>query len=279
MRLYDLQAQLAPLLGDSSHFQPLTDTDRALYGAPDLILLEPSVTDDPRAVEKRRRWIELRAAPYPAKRLSEYLFRPATDFDASSPRILVAAVLDLSAGLDAYLAQFDKRGRYRVMGKKASNLGYEARHIRPRNYAAGIHAVINSSAERQGRPVSSEIADRPTDYAFSDYDDYADPDYRDICCGVFSPQGILAAYMLGKRVGDHVQYDEIMGHADHLANDVMYLLHATFLLKCVEQKKVPTCLNYGPWYSGRDPYSPATGLNFWKRKTRFWPAYLIAACS
>lgn len=279
MRLHDPQAQLALLIADSRRFQPLTDADRALYGAPDLIPLEPSMTDDPWAAEKRRRWIDWRAAPYPASRHSEYLFREATDIDAAGPRILVAAVLDISAGLGDYLAQFDKKGRYRVLGRKASNLGYEARHIRPRDHAAGIYAIIHSSAERQGRPISPMFADRPADYTFPDYDDYADPNYRDICCGVFAPDGMLAAYILGKRVGDHVQYDEIMGHTDHLANDVVYLLHGTFLRKCVEQEKIPTCLNYGPWYSGRNPYSPGSGLNFWKRKTRFRPAYLIAARS
>ena len=81
------------------------------------------------------------------------------------------------------------------------------------------------------------------------------------------------------RVGDHVQYDEIMGHADHLGNDVMYLLHYAFVQLCVENAAPPRCLNYGSWYSGANPFSPQGGLNRWKRKVNFKPAYLILASS
>lgn len=274
----DLAQLLTPLLKNPARFQQLTEADREIYGAPAIVHLEPPPSSDIMAAEKRQRWLEWRGAPYPAKRHSEYVFRAPQDF-RSGPRILLSAVLDVSDGLDKYLAGFNKRQRYKVTGRKASNLGYVARPIRPAEHSAEIHAIIHSSKERQGRPIAAPFDERPVDHGFPNYAEFSDPAYADICVGVFAPEGGLAAYLLGKRVGHHVQYDEIMGHTDHLAHEVMDLLHYAFLQRCLEQEIVPTCLNYGPWYSGRDPYSPASGLNFWKRKFRFRPAYLITASS
>src|SRR5262245_36364629 len=121
--------------------------------------------------------------------------------------------------------------------------------------------------------------DRARNHDFPDYIEYGDPNYNDICCGAFAPDGTLAAYLLGKRVGEHVQYDEIMGHAAHIANDVMYLLHFEFLRLCMQSPAPPQCLNYGSWYSGANPFSAEGGLNRWKRKVNFKPAYLILASS
>lgn len=276
----ELQNTLAGLLRDTKRFQQLTGEDRAEYGAPELCRLDPPETDDPVAQEKRRRWLEWRAAPYPAERHSEYLFRVPGDLKEEAPRILISAVLDPGLGIDAYMEGLDKKRRYQIEGRKPRNLGYSTAPINhPREHAGAIYAIIHSSTQRQGRAIAPMFDQRAVDHDFADYDLCSDANYRDICTGVFAPDGTLAAYLLGKRVGDHVQYDEIMGHADHLPNDVMYLLHFSFLRQCLEQESVPRCLNYGPWYSGQDPYSARSGLNFWKRKTRFRPAYLITASS
>ena len=276
----DLHAALDRVLGEEERFQQLTDDDRSSFGAPELIRLDPPATTDPVAAEKRRKWFEWRAAPYPASRHSEYLLVLPRDLEGEAPRILISAVLNPEAGIDAYLERLDKKRRYQIEGRKPINVGYSTAQIgHPSEHARDIHAIIHSSSQRQGRAISPMFEQRAEDYDFPAYDLCDDPNYKDICTGVFAPDGTLVAYLLGKRVGDHVQYDEIMGHADHLSKDVMYLLHFAFLSQCLEQEIVPRCLNYGPWYSGQDPYSAASGLNFWKRKTRFRPAYLIAASS
>jgi len=276
----DLQSTLVELLGNEKRFQQLTEEDRAEFGVPELCRLDPPGTSDPAAQKKRRCWLEWRGAPYRASRHSEYLFRIPGDLEKPAPRILISAVLDPGVDINAYLEGLDKKRRYQLQGRKPRNMGYTTAPIfHPRDHAAAIHAIIHSSRERQGRVIAPMFDKRPADYDFPEYDTCADPSYRDICTGVFAPDGTLAAYILGKRVGDHVQYDEIMGHVEHLANDVMYLLHFAFLQQCLEQECIPRCLNYGPWYSGRNPYSAGSGLNFWKRKTRFRPAYLITASS
>jgi hypothetical protein len=272
-----LTAGIDARLADPKAFQPLTDFDRERYGTPELVWLAAPVTEDPSCEEKRRHWIEWRAAPYPAARHSEYLAHPAIDNEAAAPpRILLSAILRPPRDLDSYFQSAPKDRRYTLRGTKATNRGYIARPFRPAEHAAAIWDIVHSSTERQGRPIAEMFRERPKDWPFPSYADFTHPEYRDICVGVFLGD-TLVAYLLGKRVGSHVQYDEILGHAEHVANDIMYLLHHAFLAACLAEDVVPACLNYGPWYSGRQPYDPHGGLNAWKRRIGFRPGYLILA--
>lgn len=265
------------ILKSGQIFQPLRDCDIAEYGSPELCFLAAPAPSDDLSARKRQSWLTFRAAPYSAARHSEYLFIPESDLEGNGPKIMLSAVMTLPVDLQAYLGAMPAGRRYTVRGKKAESRGYRAREIRPGEHAQAIWEVVHSSSQRQGRPISPLYADRPRDWPFSEYCEYQDPNYADICCGVFTEHGKLAAYLLGKRVGDHVQYDEIMGHADHVGSDVMYLLHYFFLKTCLERASIPICLNYGPWYSGVNPFSPKGGLNEWKRRVGFRPAYLILA--
>lgn len=259
-------------------FQRLTAEDQAIYGEPVMVQLPLPPPKNPACQTKLQNWLDWRGAPYPAERHSEYLHRPDID-DEGGPKILISAIMPPPASFEAYLAAISPDRRYDVRGRKAANRGYTARAIKPQQESRGIWEIIHSSDQRQGRPIAPMFGDRPPDYEFPSYINYEDPTYTDICCGVFAPDGGLAAYLLGKRIGDHVQYDEIMGHADHIAGDVMYLLHFAFLQLCMAAESPPQCLNYGSWYSGVNAFSAEGGLNRWKRKVNFKPAYLIAACS
>jgi hypothetical protein len=260
------------------NIQPLTAEDLDCYGDPVLIELCPPATADDRSNRKRVDWIAWRAAPYPAERHSEYLLFPE---DHETPRIMLSAMLALPESLDAYVRGDDrkKKQRYTVGGRRAMSKGYVYGAIAPAEYAADIYAIVHSSQERQGRAIVSRYSGRPPNWDFSEYRPYIDPNYRDICTGVFDSNGTLVAYLLGKRVGEHVQYDEIMGHHDHLANDVMYLLHLGFVDQCLREENPPLHLQYGAWYSGVDPFSSKGGLNKWRRRIGFRPAYLKLACS
>lgn len=274
----DITGSVQPLLSDPKRFQQLTESDLEIYRHPRCCQLQlPRPTTDA-AQEKLDAWIQWRAAPYQADRHSEYLFVCDQDIP-EGPRILVSAVLDISGGLAAYCDQFNKKQRRKITGRKAELLGYKVRPISPAEHAGEIAGIIGSAVTRQGRQIAERYAGRSDQYSFPDYIDYGDPQFNDICVGVFSANSVMVAYLLGKRVGDHIQYDEIMGHKEHLKNDIMELLHYEFLRICSEQEVVPKCLNYGPWYSGSSPYSAETGLNFWKRKLRFQPSYLMIASS
>jgi len=267
-------------LHDSGRFQQLTSRDAELFGRPEIVRLDVPTTDDPIASVKRERWFTLRGAPQPAERHSEYLYIRPGDDDGDHPRILISAVLDVSEGsIEDYLSRLPGRHRHYVSALSPREHGYTTTRIDPADYAAEIAAIIRSSDRRQGRQIAEPYRSRPEDYDFPDYGPNCDPRFRDLCFGVLSPQGRLVAYLLGKRIGDHVYYDEIMGHADALPNGVMYLLHRAFLEGCLAEDVIPRCLHYGPWYSGAEPFDHTKGLNLWKRRTGFRPAYLTAAYS
>jgi hypothetical protein len=260
-----------------ARFQRLTEEDGAIYGSPLLVTLVAPDAGHDADRRKLERWIRWRAAPYAASRHSEYLALPSDG--PAGPRIMLSAVLRTPASPEAYLAEIDQKRRYDILGKKALARGYSVRMISPWEHGAEIHRIIHSTESRQGRPIAPLFADRPADHPFDEYRSSGDPLFADICVGVFSEAGALVAYLLGKRVGDHVQYDEIMGHGEHLANDIMYLLHWAFLGACISAPRPPAWLHYGAWYSGANPFSPEGGLNRWKRKTKFVPAYLaLASC-
>lgn len=258
-------------------FQRLTYEDRCQYGAPLVCELTLPAPQTPADREKLERWIALRGATYAADRHSEYLVFPGDGLHG--PRIMLSAVMSSPRSMGEYLQPIQQKRRYDVQGKKALGHGFTWRPIRPWEHAAEIHGIIHSTTSRQGRPIATQFDQRPPNHDFADYIPSGTPEFADICVGVFAPDGSLAAYLLGKRVGDHVQYDEIMGHADHLRHDVMYLLHWGFLETCVASPKPPACLNYGAWYSGANHLSPEGGLNRWKRKVKFVPAYLVLASS
>jgi len=275
----NLETDIRHLLDNPALFQQLTEEDLAIYGKPDLCLLMPSLIEDADCNLKRQNWIDWRAAPYPAERHSEYMFNPERDMGGNGPRILLSAIMAAPSNMESYLAGIHKDKRYTIRGRKAENRGYIAKDIAPAEFSSDIFDIIHSTDERQGRQIAAMFANRPRDWHFPEYSGFNHPEYEDICLGVFHPDGKLVAYLLGKRVGHHIQYDEIMGHAEHISSDVMHLLHFSFLTICSEQEVIPTCLNYGPWYSGENPYSPLGGLNAWKRRVGFRPAYLILASS
>lgn len=254
-------------------FQPLIPEDLARFGEPILAFIEMPVPETASARHKLIDWVNWRAAPYPADRTGQYLFIPGVDEGA---KILVSAVMRTPDSIPAYIESLRSKDRYTVRGRKASARGYSARGINPSDHSRDIFAIVHSAQRRQGRPLAAMFADRSADFDFSAYRSTGDPRFDDICSGVFLGDE-LVAYLLGKRVGHHVQYDEIMGHADHLHNDIMYLLHFHFLQMCVDGQSPPEWLNYGPWYSGSDPFSPKGGLNRWKRKVGFKPGFLTLA--
>lgn len=258
------------------NLQSLTDDDSHYYQDDNFIELPlPQIVDN-RSKSKVDNWLSWRAAPYPADRHSEYLLLWPNDQGKRSPRILLSAVLDPNNLSTEEVSRMDGKKRYFITGRKAINQGYVGcRLSHPKLFANDIYEVIHSNHLRQGRPIAEMYRYRARDFQFPDYDLYEHPECRDICVGVMSPEGQLVAYLLGKRVGAHVQYDEIMGHADHLKNRIMQLLHYYFIEQCLREEVIPTCLNYGPWYSGKNPYSPDTGLNYWKRRMGFQPAYLV----
>lgn len=109
----------------------------------------------------------------------------------------------------------------RKRADRAARRGYTfvlvARHAR----SSELQAINLSMPERQGRPMSAGYLQPPSTKPLPDY-----PCQRHgvHTYGVEDTRGILVAYLWIYRAGDLALVSQILGHADHLENEVMYLL-------------------------------------------------------
>lgn len=109
----------------------------------------------------------------------------------------------------------------RKRADRAARRGYRfvvvARHER----ADELWAINVSAPVRQKRPMSVGYLERPSETPLPDY-----PCARHAVrtYGVEDADGTLVAYLWLYRAGQLALVSQILGHADHLANEVMYLL-------------------------------------------------------
>lgn len=142
---------------------------------------------------------------------------------------------------------------------RAERLGYTFAEIDRHEHEADIYEINTSATERQGRPMSSGYLEQPT---------YGPNPIR---CqhhhvytyGVHDPDGLLAAYLWLYRAGQLALVSSILGHADRLADDVMYLLVRDTIAR---QKTLGGVLAYNLHTSGTD------GLRYFKERLGFQPA-------
>jgi hypothetical protein len=147
----------------------------------------------------------------------------------------------------------------RKRSARARRLGYVGMGLRDRGaYADDIYEINVSAPERQGRPMSPGYHARPS----------SAPDSTPLCplhgvhaYGVFAPDGPLVAYLWMYRAGDLALVSSILGHAEHLANDIMYELFHTAL--CAEVAVGAGVVVYNRNDSGTD------GLRYFKSKLGF----------
>lgn len=139
---------------------------------------------------------------------------------------------------------------------RAQRLGYEFAEVDMSLYSDDRHAINTSLPERQGRPMADgylvhrQIGRLP---------DYPCDRHRIHTFGVLHGD-TLVAYMTLYRVGDLALVSMILGHGDHLANDIMYLLFAGMV---EHQAGMGGHLYYNTWRSGTD------GLRFYKQRVGF----------
>lgn len=109
----------------------------------------------------------------------------------------------------------------RKRADRADRRGYTFAPIVRHERATEIQAINLSMVERQGRPMSVGYRQPPTRVPLPDY-----PCRRHgvHTYGVETDAGELVAYLWIYRAGDLALVSQILGHADHLANEVMYLL-------------------------------------------------------
>lgn len=151
------------------------------------------------------------------------------------------------------------RDAHRTARKRAdrcARLGYQFSEIRRELYLDDIHDINVSLTERQGRPMTQSYRERQTFLPLQEYrcDLHAIRTY-----GVLLDEK-LVAYLWLYRAGDLALVSSILGHGEHLANDVMYLLFENVLF---EQIKHGGFFVYNRHDSGTD------GLRYFKERLGF----------
>lgn len=168
-----------------------------------------------------------------------------------------ASILQLD-DIDAYLAA------HRTARKRAAHaerLGYTVARISRADHLDELHAINTSLSERQGRPMADSYRERPS---VSRLPVYGCARHRIDEWGVFTADGLLVAYLVLYLSGDMAMISQILGHGDHLARDVMYLLVIGALRD--------TLANAGPltvFYNRHD--SGTDGLRYFKERLGFQP--------
>lgn len=168
------------------------------------------------------------------------------------------SVLPLPATFADYMSLI-RTGRKRAW--RSARLGYRFAEIDRAQHADAIHAINTSKPERQGRPMSASYQTRQT---YSPLPDYPCPRHSISTYGVLVEQ-MLVAYAVVYRSGDLVMISQILGHADHLENDIMYLL-VTEAIRVQIERGGPGVAFYNMWNSGTD------GLRYFKARLGFRPA-------
>lgn len=142
---------------------------------------------------------------------------------------------------------------------RSERLGYHFTEIDRALYSDDIYEINTSLATRQGRPMSDGYLEHRQQGSLPDYpcDKHAIRAY-----GVIGPHANLVAYMTLYRIEELALISMILGHGDHLRNDIMYLLFAGMV---EQQAHLGGWLYYNLWDSGTD------GLRYYKEKVGFRP--------
>lgn len=165
-----------------------------------------------------------------------------------------AAIMEMPESREAWEAQ------HRTARKRAwhsERLGYQFAEIDRARYSDDIFKINTSLATRQGRPMSAGYLEHRQQGSLPVYDceRHAIRAY-----GVLAPRLNLVAYMTLYRINEIALISMILGHGDHLASDIMYLLFAGMI---EQQAELGGWLYYNLWDSGTD------GLRYYKEKVGF----------
>ncbi len=217
------------------------------------------------------------------------------------PRLASAGIdLDEYASIDDFTAQCRKIHKAHAVRKaiKAANLGYYGKFFDFRSHVPDIVAINKSTPARQGRAMTAHYT-RTVD-SYGGYPKHIKPEqvpgqaaswvrlfgvFRKIAGhrqgDVVSDEQLLA-YISLQRHGNFATYSIILGHAEHLADGIMYKMHldlAGAILAArdragAEMEPSLRCLKGIRYLIYSAYYDIRPGLLLWKKRTLFEPLYL-----
>lgn len=183
--------------------------------------------------------------------------------DSSLYRQLASGKYDEMAVMPLPLTIAEYRGEHRTARNRADRCygrGYRAGPLARERYANDIHKINLSAKMRQGRPMAAGYLER---YEYEPLPDYPCERHATRISGVWELD-TLVAYLVMIRAGELSLVSQILGHADHLDNGIMFLLFEEAISR--EIAADPRALVvYNRWDSGTD------GLRTHKRMLGFEP--------
>ncbi len=164
------------------------------------------------------------------------------------------AVLPIPADIDEWRAEH-RTARKRA--DRAARRGYTFSEIQRHTRAVELYRINTSAEERQGRPMGLGYRNPPSETPLPAY-----PCARHAVrtYGIENKGRTLVAYCWIYRCGDLALVSQILGHADHLADEIMYLL-----VQGVLEAEGEGFLVYNRFDSGTE------GLRFFKTRCGFEP--------
>lgn len=175
----------------------------------------------------------------------------------SSGKYDECAVMPLPQSVEAWETEH-RTARKRAW--RAQALGYSVGPLEREKWERDIHRINTSAPYRQGRPMGEGYLHMT---AFSPLPEYPCALHAIRVTGVWSGADDLVAYLVMFRAGDLALVSQVLGHADHEANGIMYLLFREAL--AAEGKIGPGVCVYNRFDSGTD------GLRFLKQRIGFEP--------
>jgi hypothetical protein len=163
---------------------------------------------------------------------------------------------------EQWYQELAKKRRYKI--RRSQRAGYEFKQINRDDYLDDIHDVNTSLDERQGRPMATRY--RRMVKPFGPLPDQPCPRHQLCTYGVLK-DGKLVAYAWVYQTGEMFLLSTILGHGDHLAQGVMFLLIAGIIQDLIETAGAKYAVYERHW-SGTD------GLRFFKEQMGFRP-YLV----
>jgi len=157
-------------------------------------------------------------------------------------------------GFDAYVQSVSGKNSAAYFARRCAKMGYTFNEFNPRERNEEIMAIHRSAESRQGRSIDVNYFSESLVYPIDTENSYF---------GVFEGNA-LVAYVWIQRSGPLALFNRIMGHSEHLKNNVMYLLCMQTMERLLGEPKLG--------YAMYDMFFGATeGLRLFKKRIGFKP--------
>ena len=132
------------------------------------------------------------------------------------------AVLDTRkfSQIEEYISTIKGKNSADYFSRRCEKLMYSFRTFNPNDEINAIFEINNSVKTRQGRLMDEAYTKKITNWPNNE---------QNIWYGVFSNEGKLVSYLWSVKMKDLSLINRILGHDEHLKNNVMYFLIVSFV--------------------------------------------------